>query len=229
MNNKMTTFLFLIYLCVSINVFALSDEAKLLLNNLKNKDIRSNDILAEKPQEPRIIPRIYTAKDLFIASEGDLKGYKITSFDGFVIPPKFEDAWGFNEIGLAKVKIAGKYGMIDINGNFDIDPLYDEIWGFSNGLAPALKDNKWGYIDSAGKVKIPFIFDNVDVFINGIAKVYYEKKIRFINAKGKFIKAPDNDASKNYNDDYETIYIGPRGGRYVIRNGKKVYLPRRYY
>ncbi|EMU6300714.1 WG repeat-containing protein, partial [Campylobacter coli] len=44
----------------------------------------------------------------------------------FVIEPKFDDAWNFNE-GLAGVELNGKWGFIDKSGKIVIEPKFDDI------------------------------------------------------------------------------------------------------
>ena len=57
--------------------------------------------------------------------------------------------------GLAKVKIGGKWGYIDKTGKYVVNPQFDEVWSFSEGLAGVIigdwKTSKWGYIDKTGK------------------------------------------------------------------------------
>ena len=50
--------------------------------------------------------------------------------------------------------MAKKYGFIDKNGKVVIEPQFDGILDFSEGLAGAEKDGKWGYIDKSDKLVI---------------------------------------------------------------------------
>ncbi|NLB42198.1 MAG: WG repeat-containing protein, partial [Clostridiales bacterium] len=49
-----------------------------------------------------------------------------------------------------------KYGFIDKDGSFLIEPQFDGTHGFSEGLAPVLTGNdtygKWGFIDLTGEL-----------------------------------------------------------------------------
>ena len=110
-----------------------------------------------------------------------------------------------------------KHGYIDTTGNYIVEPVYDEINPFSEGLAAVKIKDKWGFIDTEGKVIIKpqflnvepvltvdrgkfWLCHNVDLynFNNGLAKVlmrfkygdsYYEK-FCFIDKTGNFpIKA----------------------------------------
>jgi len=53
----------------------------------------------------------------------------------------------------------GKFGLIDINGNVIVPPIYSKIGYFSDGMAWVIKYDKFGYIDHTGELVIPLIFD----------------------------------------------------------------------
>ena len=50
--------------------------------------------------------------------------------------------------------MAKKYGFIDKNGKVVIEPQFDNVSAFSEGLAKVEKDGKWGFIHKSGKVVI---------------------------------------------------------------------------
>ena len=75
---------------------------------------------------------------------------------GVVIPGKYLGVGNFSE-GLAPVAMEkDKWGYIDQTGKEVIPCAYDDVFGFSEGLALAVKDGKGGYIDKTGKEVIPF-------------------------------------------------------------------------
>ncbi|EIA4394558.1 WG repeat-containing protein, partial [Campylobacter coli] len=59
-------------------------------------------------------------------------------------------------------KLNGKYGFIDKNGEFAIEPKFDYVWSFWEGLAGVKLNGKWGFIDKSGKIVIEPIFDDID-------------------------------------------------------------------
>ncbi|MFN8671762.1 MAG: WG repeat-containing protein [Candidatus Sericytochromatia bacterium] len=79
------------------------------------------------------------------------------------------------------------YGVIDINGNFIIPPIYQEIKDISEDLFVVKNNNKYGYLDRTGKVVIDFNFDYADGFSKGIASVIINNNKFHINKKGNFI------------------------------------------
>ena len=75
-----------------------------------------------------------------------------------VIPPKFEDAHGFNE-GLAAARYGGLWGYINISGEWVIPPTFRMAGRFYNGMAIVRGEggNEWGVIDNTGQVIVPLI------------------------------------------------------------------------
>lgn len=67
---------------------------------------------------------------------------------------------------------------------------YDDIYYFSEGLAPVRKNGKWGYINKKGKAVIKPQYDVKDPFVNfseGLALVKKDGKWMFIDKKGKVV------------------------------------------
>lgn len=60
---------------------------------------------------------------------------------------------------------------------------YDEVYEFSEGLAPCKKGGKWGYINHKGDAVIPYRYDAANAFINGLAIVITADKWEYINKK----------------------------------------------
>lgn len=59
--------------------------------------------------------------------------------------------------GRLPVSAGGYSGVVDINGNLVVPFLYDRIYTYSNGVAPARNnDGLWGLIDTEGNTVVPF-------------------------------------------------------------------------
>jgi hypothetical protein len=85
--------------------------------------------------------------------------------------------------GLAPVNLNGKWGFVNFEGKEVIKPKYNEIFGFSKGLAGA-KDNKWGFINATGQVAVPFKYDVVTDFAEGYSGVRKNSKWGFVTKDG---------------------------------------------
>lgn len=87
------------------------------------------------------------------------------------IPLKFSSCGDFNH-GMAPVlDFNGKYGYIDRQGDYVIDPVYEYAGVFSQGLAVIKVDGLFGYINTNGETVIEPQFFNARDFQEGLAAV----------------------------------------------------------
>lgn len=102
---------------------------------------------------------------------------------------------GFSE-GLISVKKAGKWGVIDKQGNTVISFKYDlPVGSFHNGLASFSTGGKSGFMDKSGKVVIAPAYNYVQDFADGYAIVanndrtsqYGDMLYGAINTQGKLV------------------------------------------
>jgi hypothetical protein len=109
------------------------------------------------------------------------------------------NAKDFNE-GLAAVYVESKrkWGYIDTSGKIVIQPIYDAVDSFSEGLACAKVKGKWGYIDKTGKFVItprfkmiahPFS-EGFASFQEGTPKDLDNVKFGVIDKTGKVVVKP---------------------------------------
>jgi hypothetical protein len=107
--------------------------------------------------------------------------------------------------GLAAFAVKRKCGYFDRQGKVVVDPKYDDVKEFSEGLAavnegaksersmvPLLLGGKWGFIDKTGRLIVPLQFDRVDPkgFSDGKALVQSNGKWSFIDKAGKVVIEP---------------------------------------
>lgn len=86
---------------------------------------------------------------------------------------------------LFPVRLQGKFGYADPNGQVVIKPAFDAARLFSEGVAAVQKDSKWGYIDSTGKAAIEARFEGAGDFCEGLARVRDGARWGFINSTGR--------------------------------------------
>ena len=62
----------------------------------------------------------------------------------------------------------GKFGLIDINGNWVVEPEYDELWNaHKTGNRIVVNDGKHGVLDSCGNVVYPTEYFYIDIWEDG--------------------------------------------------------------
>ena len=117
----------------------------------------------------------------------------------FVTDTIFSSCDPFSE-GLALAEVDGKYGYINVSGNFVIEPNF--TWGndkarypadFSEGKAVVRYGDQYGYIDKKGKIIIIPSFAYAYPFKEGFAKVITkDDNTCYINEEGRIIVNGDS-------------------------------------
>lgn len=103
----------------------------------------------------------------------------------------------FFDAGLRRISVDGKYGLVDMEGNWAAQPIYDEIeayyWReksdgrktsnpieddsketesiFVDGYVQAVRDGKMGLLDTTGKEVIPCNYDAVGLPAEGVSRI----------------------------------------------------------
>lgn len=126
------------------------------------------------------------------------------------LPPlKIED-------GLYKFYKGGKWGYKDESGKVVIEPLYDEAYNFSEGLAGVEIGEKVGFINTTGEMVIPAIYDSVTSFKEGLASVTLNDKCAYIDKEGNEV----------FGFDYEAATCFTNNIALVKKDGKWGYMDR---
>ena len=145
------------------------------------------------------------------------------------IEPQFENAGDFVE-GLAAVKKDGKWGFINRDGKFVIEPRSD--WGtsdytenLSEGLLKIIQDHKYGYIDIEGKIVIKPQFDYALNFSEGLAAVKIGEKYGYINREGRIVIKPWFDNAYDFSEGLANVTIKDKEA-YINKDGNfEIELP----
>lgn len=96
----------------------------------------------------------------------DAQGNQICELDA-------DEAKLFGNGNYAAACIGDKWGFIDREGEWMIDPEYDDARSFMNGFAAVCLDGKWGYIDEEGKIAVDYLFDMAGDFTEYKISVVY--------------------------------------------------------
>jgi len=112
-----------------------------------------------------------------------------------VIPLQFVFADNFKDGYTIATKNGTKYGVINKQGNFVNQVLFDDFDVFTNGFARIVQNGKYGFINRQGKLIVPCKYELAENFEGGIAKVIlkndnpqdgikYSHFCGFVNSKG---------------------------------------------
>jgi hypothetical protein len=110
-----------------------------------------------------------------------------------------------------------------------VEPKYDFIWDFSEGLARVRLGDKWGYIDKTGKEVIPLQYTGATSFSDGVAWVIlpYSDKWGLIDKQGNQVLPFEYYAhwySSIFSYGLSAVQTGRETGEYVFidKTGKRV-------
>jgi len=152
---------------------------------------------------------------------------------------------------LFKIKVDGKYGFIDRNGNVVIQPQFQGVYDFSDGLAKIYVGGKFdtAYIDETGKIVIKPQFDIGSNFSEGFAWIGFNKDkteykvgnltlynsggshsfnydIGFIDKSGKFITKPIFSFAGDFSEGLAFVRTKENKFGFIDKTGKFAIEPK---
>lgn len=143
---------------------------------------------------------------------------------GITIEKNMMDTELFDENGLVRAKSGGKWGFIDKNGKFVINPQFDSVSNFVDGLACVVANELYGYIDTTGAYVINPQFDNAEDFYNDLAVVCTGGKYGYIDRTGNYVINPQFDWAGSFFDDVARVEVGEKYG-FINKSGAYVINP----
>ena len=148
-----------------------------------------------------------SATDLYRQEKDGLYGYVDANRD-WKIKAQFDKALAFKG-KHALVQVNKKWGMIDTEGYYDLEPLYDSLTYPIHGLVLAKKADLYGYLDPSGSIQIDFKFKQAYAFEGPLARIREGKKWNLINREGQKIWPKAVDSIKRL-----------KLGLYLVKRGK---------
>lgn len=142
--------------------------------------------------------------------------------------------------GLFTIKQNGKYGFIDNTGKIVINPQFDQVYGFREGLCAVCigvactdgnynestyVDRKYGFIDATGKFIINPQYDRADYFSDGLAAVWIKDKRGYIDKTGKMV-IPLSE--QNPFGEFSEGFVHT-GSQYLDKTGKPAFDPQKTF
>ena len=119
----------------------------------------------------------------------------------------------------------GKQGYIDGSGKVVIEPRFDRVGRFFQGLSRVLSGDRWGYIDKKGVFVIKPRFTKAWDFSGGFALVRVDWRYRFIDKRGERAFGRDFRAAGAFSEGLAPVQEGDRWG-YINGKGEFVIKPR---
>ncbi len=144
------------------------------------------------------------------------------------VPPKFQIKENVFKEGLAVTENleTGKFGYKDKQGKIVIDHLYEEAYGFNNGLAAVKNDGRFGAVNKRGELIIPLKFESISILKHGLIPVKENGKWYHYNASGNLYTMEGYDLAGALSDGMGLVCKENRCG-YIDSTGTEV-IPRQY-
>jgi hypothetical protein len=102
---------------------------------------------------------------------------------------------------LYDMTVNGKHGFIDREGQIVIQPRFQMVYPFSEGLAAVQVDGQWGFIDATGQFVIKPQFIMVAPFSDGRARVRlseFSDPWGYIDTIGRVVIKPQYDCAEDF-------------------------------
>lgn len=97
------------------------------------------------------------------------------------------------DLMLAKAKTKeNQWGFLNEAGEWVVQPEYDEVADFTEGVAWVKKEAKEGFVNAEGELVVPLVYDELlpDNFENGPVRALKGKLYGFVDVKGNRLVAP---------------------------------------
>jgi len=146
--------------------------------------------------------------------------------EGRAIVSNLEETQGTFSEGVLAVKVMGRWGFINADGEFVIPQKFDYATFFSDGLALVRVNDSWFYIDREGRITLKHGDGN---FSEGLAsrcisKGLYGKLCGFIDTSGSSVIRAQFDEVGEFKDGLVRVRRKDRWG-FANRNGQMVVQP----
>lgn len=116
----------------------------------------------------------------------------------------------------------GNFGLIDISGNWVVEPEYDELWNAcENGNRIVVNDGKHGVLDSCFKVLYPTEYFYIDVLSDGFVLTKDGRKWQ-VDLEGNVVNPFMFDGSRYM--EYPISYSDNNGVEYALSDYMEYYV-----
>ena len=142
--------------------------------------------------------------------------------------------WSEEPQSLYRVLQDGKWGAISADGTVVVDPEYDYLFPFVNGMTVVrtgdFQEGKRAYLDSEGNLITGFDFDRAYHFFGLLAVVNRDGKEGYIDRDGRPVTDISFDYAADFRGDYAIVSAGSRSSRKwgAVDSKGKLTLPVEY-
>ena len=177
----------LLVLLIPICFIACKNDANISVGKNLKEDSTSFQFKQFEEEEPILLREIEPSNTYPYFSKGR---WRYVNTDKELLLNEFFEKAGFFHEGHAYVVKEGKYGVIDLKGNYVIPCEHDGARNVEHGLIPLKKNFLWGFADTSGKVMIPFLYENFTFRDDGTIHVEQNDQWGMIDYSGKQLILP---------------------------------------
>lgn len=124
---------------------------------------------------------------------------------------------------VVPIKYNGKFGIMDKTG-WIVEPKYNEMGWYSDGMLPVREGSRWGFFDEEGRLAIKPQFKSVRRFNEGMAGVVVDHKWGFIDKTGEIVIAPAYDNIDCFFEGLASVEVDGLWG-FIDKTGEMVIEP----
>ena len=113
------------------------------------------------------------------------------------------------------------YGFVNEKGDWVVQPTFNYLDRFEDGIALAKRNNKWGYVNKLGQEVLPIQYDKAYSFRNGFADVTQGNETFIIDKSGNTLFKSDKIKYLAYAKENVFIVKNKNDSMYILdKNGK---------
>jgi hypothetical protein len=122
------------------------------------------------------------------------------------------------------VYVNKKYGFINELGQMVIQPRFNHVMNFSEGLAAVHEDRHWNYIDTSGKVVIATTASwKVRPFSEGLAAVLFGNRYGYIDKKGEVVIQPQFEKAFDFSEGLARVKLNGQWA-FIDKQGRTAFV-----
>ena len=119
----------------------------------------------------------------------------------------------------------GKYGFVDYDGNWVVEPKFEDAEDFQEGFACVKLDDKCGFIKADGTYLVEPKFDDAEGFCEGLAEVVLDGRYGFIKTDCTYLVEPKFDDAWPFREGFAKVKLGHKWG-YIKTDGTYLIEPK---